>query len=126
MLIIGHQAIPYPKFVKIHSIQDINHTLANEIVWFSSTEDEDFHISTFCHTNQVCYAFYASTPSDLVIYANLGAKYIITHSLFELQEIARDYLLDTQILFVIDDMQEIAEMIAKRVDGVILASVLKE
>lgn len=125
MIIIGHKALQSPKFRAIQSIDDIKKTSANEVVLFS----DDFDLARHCNECEITYAVEIKRVVDLMIYANLGAKYIITRRKSfakKCQKLANEYFLDSKILLVVADESGI-EMGAKLgIDGVIFERVLQE
>lgn len=125
MIIIGHNALQYPKFRAIKNISDIDKTLANEIVFFS----DDFELAKHCNACEVAYAVEIKRIVDLLIYANLGAKYILIRSkkfAQICQKIANEYFLDTKILLVIKDDKGIESAAKKGIDGVIYENILRK
>ena len=125
MIIIGHKELQSPKFRAIQSIDDIKKTSANEVVFFS----DSFEIARHCNECEVAYAVEICRIVDLMIYANLGAKYIVIRrkKLARIcQKLANEYFLDSKILLVVAGEGGI-EMGAKLgIDGVIFECVLKD
>ena len=125
MIIIGHKALKSQKFRAIQSIDDIKKTSANEVVFFS----DSFEIAKHCNECEVAYAVEICRIVDLMIYANLGAKYIVIRrkKLARIcQKLANEYFLDSKILLVVAGECGI-EMGAKLgIDGVIFECVLKD
>ena len=123
MIIIGHKALQSPKFRAIQSIDDIKKTSANEPLLFS----DNFDLAAHCKACEIAYAVEIWRIVDLMIYANLGAKYIVIRrkKLARIcQKLANEYFLDSKILLVIKDEKGI-EMGAKLgIDGVIFECVL--
>ena len=125
MIIIGHKALQSPKFRAIKSIDDIKKTSANEVVFFS----DDLDLAAHCKACEIAYAVEICRIVDLMIYANLGAKYIVIRrkKLARIcQKLANEYFLDSKILLVVEDDSGI-EMGAKLgIGGVIFECVLQE
>ncbi len=125
MIIIGHKALKSPKFRAIRSVESISKTFANEIVFFS----DDLALASHCNACEIAYAVEINRVVDLLIYANLGAKYILIRSkkLAQIcQKIANEYFLDAKILLVIKDDKGIESAAYKGIDGVIYESALSE
>ena len=125
MIIIGHKALQSPKFRAIQSIDDIKKTSANEVVFFG----DDLDLAAHCKAYEIAYAVEIWRIVDLMIYANLGAKYIVIRrkKLARIcQKLANEYFLDSKILLVVAGEGGI-EMGAKLgIDGVIFECVLQE
>ena len=125
MIIIGHKALQSPKFRAIQSIDDIKKTSANEVVFFS----DSFEIARHCNECEITYAVEVCRVVDLMIYANLGAKYIVIwrKKLAQIcQKLANEYFLDSKILLVVRDENGIEKTAKLGIDGVIFESVLKD
>lgn len=137
MLIIGHYAISHMGFVRIFSIEQICKSRANEILYFSANDDDDYALSRHCFENRVDYAILISNVSELMIYANLGAKFAILPlaqllsdagknqgtPLFQI--LAERYLLDLKILAQIDSEHELESVARLGVDGAIFSHILE-
>lgn len=125
MIIIGHKALKSPRFRAIQSIGDIQKTFASEVVFFS----DNFALATHCKAYEITYAVEISRIVDLMIYANLGAKYlIIRRKNFAkvCQKLANEYFLDSKILLVINGDRGIESAANLGIDGVIFEGVLKD
>ena len=125
MIIIGHKALKSPKFRAIQSVESIKKTFANEIVFFSN----NLALASHCNACEIAYSVEIDSIVDLLIYANLGAKYIvIRNKKFAqiCQKIANEYFLDAKILLVISNDKDIESAAKKGIDGVIYECVLKK
>ena len=125
MIIIGHKALQSPKFRAIQSIDDIKKTSANEVVFFS----DSFEIARHCNECEITYAVEVCRVVDLMIYANLGAKYIVIRrkKLAQIcQKLANEYFLDSKILLVVRDENGKEKTAKLGIDGVIFESILKD
>lgn len=121
MIIIGHPLIPSMAFSRISNQEEIDHILADSIVWWESSQDPKLLLAHFCHTNQVQYAVKINSIKELLFYASLGAKYLIApkDQIQIFQNIIKDYLLDTLLLCLIEDEEEIEELAQLGIDGAI-------
>lgn len=123
MIIMGYYPIVSESFSKISDIEGIDNTQG--LVWFDSSDDKMFFLSRFCLQNNVPYAVKIENIKDLLIYANLKAKYVLLQKSPEkYQKIAETYLLDTKILYIIEEIEEIEEIAKMGIDGVIFEQVL--
>ena len=95
------------------------------MVFFS----DDLDLARHCNECEIAYAVEIWRIVDLMIYANLGAKYIVIRrkKLARIcQKLANEYFLDSKILLVVAGESGI-EMGAKLgIDGVIFECVLQE
>ncbi|MCE3047006.1 hypothetical protein [Helicobacter kayseriensis] len=121
MQIIGHPFIPSQKFIHIQSHQDIDSVLANCIVWWDASQDPDLSLAKFCQENKIQYAVQVSHLKELIFFAHLGAKYLITTTpkAQQFQSIIKEYLLDCLLLCIIEDENEIEKLATLGIDGVI-------
>lgn len=128
MIIIGHEAIESIAFRKIESIENIANSNANEIVWFQSNINNTYNIAKHCVANNIAYGIVVHSLNEVVIFANLMAKFIIIKekNLVEnAQKIANEYFFDSKILYVINDEGSIENMAMLGIDGVIFNDILK-
>ncbi|PAF48724.1 hypothetical protein BKH41_05520 [Helicobacter sp. 12S02232-10] len=126
MIIIGHRGIAYPKFKKIVGFDGIALTDNSSIVWFEANEDKGYVLSHHCIENNIKYALRVDNITDFVIYASLKPLYIILEKSPEVyQKIAETYLMDSKILYVIEDEEEIEQLAKMGIDGVIFREVLE-
>lgn len=125
MKIFGLPPIPYPAFKKIYSIEEIESVSANTLPYFKDTRDCDLAIGSFAYSNQVEYAFMPSCIKNFLLYANLGAKYaLIQADPTPYQALVKEYLLDIQILKIIQHQNEIEQYALLGIDGVIFQNIL--
>ncbi|RAX51502.1 hypothetical protein CCY99_09015 [Helicobacter sp. 16-1353] len=128
MLILGHIAIDYPNFIHIKSIDDLAKTLPKDIVWFNASNDVDYNIAKHCRDNNIAYSVVINELKDAIIFANLGAKYIIIsdkHLAEITQKVANEYFFDSKILYIVNDESSIENMAMLGIDGVIFNNILK-
>lgn len=127
MLIFGHPALPCENFVRIFSVEEIAKTSAKNILWFEGGNAESYALGRHCKENGVAYAVRILTLKDALIFANLGANFLVAEGealAKKLQKIADEYFFDAKILLVIaaeGDLEGAAEM---GIDGVIFKDCL--
>ncbi|MGD9596745.1 hypothetical protein [Wolinella succinogenes] len=125
MLIFGHPAIPAPRFRPIQGIDQIAAIPASEVVFFDASMDASRALGCHCHQEKVAYAVKIGRISELLLYANLGASYVILEDFLQsFQQIADHYLLDTKILVTIEKESQIEEVAKLGIDGVIFSHFL--
>ncbi|MFP4331788.1 MAG: hypothetical protein ACOCP1_01290 [Campylobacterales bacterium] len=124
MIIIGHNAVPYKKFAKARSIDDIKEISANKTVLI---EGENFlEIAKHCSENSVKYACKIDKIKDALLLSALNATYIITEldSARSFQKLADEYMFDSKILCLIQSDDEIEDVANEFIDGVIYKGVI--
>lgn len=125
MKIFGLPPIPSPTFKKIYSLEEIAKIPANTLPYFKDTRDCDLSIGSFAFSNQVEYALMPSCIKNFLLYANLGAKYaLIQEDPTPYQSLAKEYLLDIEILKIIQHQNEIEQYALLGIDGVVFANIL--
>lgn len=125
MKIFGHPHIPHPVFKRIHSTQDIDKILASNLIWWQADDDLQRQFAHFCKEHQIPYAVHIQNITELLVYANLNAKYLIISdkaSLF--QSLVKEYLLDCLLLYTINQEKEISTLALQGIDGVIFQHLL--
>lgn len=128
MIIIGHKAIGYQRFIKVDSVKQISMTKANEIVWFEVQSDIEYELSTHCKDNNISYAVKINSLREVIIYAALNAKYILIQEKYtaeNAQKIADEYFFDSKIIYIINDEGSIENIAMLGIDGVIFDEVLQ-
>lgn len=127
MIIIGHKAIKYPSFKYIKNINEISKTKANNIIIFDIKYDINYSISIHCNKYNINYAIKALTTTDAILYANLGAKYIIYNDFNTAklaQKIADTYFFDSKILCIINNDNDLEKIADLGIDGVIFKNII--
>lgn len=128
MILLGISPIKHPKINYLQDKfleQDTKEILDfKSIYWFDGNEGEGVRKAQLCSELRLNFAAIIHTPYQLIVFSALGAKYVITktkqsHSLKKLQNIINDYLLDTRLLLVAKNIQDINKAIHLRIDGVI-------
>ena len=77
MIIIGHRAIEFSIFRNIENIENISNSKANEIVWFQSNIQNVYDVAKHCTKNNIAYGVFVHSLKEVIIFANLMAKFII-------------------------------------------------
>ena len=127
MIVIGHRALKYKRFMKVDSFEDIKNSSSDCMVWFDKSGDKSYMLSHHCSENAIEYAVSIQNITDFVLYSNLYPKYIIIEKAPEIyQKIAEDYMLDCKILYIINKEEEIGEIAKIGIDGVIFRDVLED
>lgn len=126
MIVIGYEGIKHPEFKKISSIEQIAMVDNASIVWFESSDDEDYGLCNHCHQYNIKYAIKVENLTDFILRSCLNPTYVILEkSPDAYQKITETYLLDTKILYVIEDKNEIVELAKMGIDGVIFRHILE-
>ena len=123
MKIIGHHWIESPIFKTINCIEDINKTLAKDILLFNDL-DKNIEIIKYSNINNLPYAIRVKDIKKAILSHNLNASYLLVLPKMakEIQDIAQNYLFDTLILVEIDNEKEIEYYAKLGIDGVIFSS----
>ncbi|WP_027326780.1 hypothetical protein [Helicobacter pametensis] len=126
MKIFGHPLIPSCNFIKISDQKEIDHIPAHLIVWWESTQDQQFSLAQFCQAQKVDYAVLIHNITDLLYFSHFGAKYLIASmdQIKIFQDIIREYLLDSLLLCIIQSEKDIESLALLGIDGVIFSSYL--
>lgn len=126
MIIIGYVPISHLEFKKISSIEQVAMVDNACVVWFESRDDEDYTLCNHCHQYNIKYAIKVENLTDFILRSCLNPTYVIVEkSPDTYQKIAETYLLDTKILYVVEDKDEIVELAKMGIDGVIFREILE-
>ena len=125
MLVFGHKHLESPKFHQVLSIEEVNNTLPNSIIYLTNLE-RDIDIVKFAIGNNVSVALYVKSIREAILAENLGVKYIVSTAELssEIQKLVDDYLFDSKHLVIIYDEVEIEEMAKLGIDGVVFSDFL--
>jgi len=123
MKIIGHNLIESPIFKIINSIEDINKTLAKDILLFNDL-DKQIDIIQYSNFNNLSFSIRVKNIKEAILSHNLNASYILVlpEMAKEIQDIAQNYLFDTLVLVEISNENEIEHYAKLGVDGVIFSN----
>jgi len=125
MLLFGHPYLPSLPFYHIDSIEAIRHTPANSVVSLFFTP-ENLDIIEHLRQNSVRFALHIETITDAVIAENLGASYLIVLPKHgeAIQKVAEHYLFDAKVLGYIEEIKDLEDLIAMRLDGAIFSDAM--
>lgn len=125
MKIFGFPPIAHPIFKKIASIQEVVNSHANEVLFFEDKLEQCLELGAFLQKNHVDYAVKISSIESFLFFSNLGMKYALIHSCSQTyQNLAKEYMLDTLVLQIIQKKEEIQTFALEGIDGVIAHSLL--
>ncbi len=113
-------------FVK--TLDDIKNSPNNSTLIFNYC-DSSIDLYDFCKRNNIEYGVIISSIKELIFVSNLKAKYIFTDILqkaSKFQKIANEYLLDTKIVYLISNFDEIEKVAELGIDAVKLKESLNE
>lgn len=122
MLLFGHRFIDAPHFYHVDDIDAISHTPANSTLLIPFDE-ANLDIMAHCRENGVRFAVEAASLREAVYAENLGAAYIVVEEPLakRVQKTAETYLFDAKVLCRIEEEDQIEEMAAEGIDGVLFA-----
>ncbi|NPA11248.1 MAG: hypothetical protein GXO62_03305 [Epsilonproteobacteria bacterium] len=108
------------EFIKAKNKEDIKKSPPNSTLLFDYDESlfEEF---AFCKENNIPFGVFIQKSDELVFISNFKAKYALTDNLEHakvFQKIVDDYLLDIRVVFLINSLQEIKDVIPYRIDAV--------
>jgi len=112
------------KFIKVKTIEDIKNSPSNSTLIFDycNSSLETYH---FCKINAIPYGVNIISVKELIFVSNLNAKYAFCDTIEKakkLQKIANKYLLDTKIILLISNFDDIENITNFGIDGIKLRS----
>lgn len=155
MIIIGHPHIPSERFWHIASLSELENALKStnnqntNIFWFSANDDRDFALSKRCYEGKIPFCVVIGNVKECALYAQYMPKYLIPAISFDIfsaknhaildssllddnftlaktcQKIADSYMLDSKILAIISDENDIESVALEGIDGAIFVSILR-
>ena len=107
-------------FHYVKTIEDIKNSPSNTTLVFHYC-DTSLELYAFCKENSIPYAVIANDIKELVFCHNLGAKYIFCDTIKKakkFQQIAENYLMDTKIVYLADNLEKINEIADYGIDAI--------
>ena len=107
-------------FFYVKTLQDIKNSPNNATLIFEYC-DSSLEVYNFCKINNISYGVKVNNIKEMIFCTNLNAKYIFcdTIKIAKLfQNIVNEYLIDTQIVLLVDDFNEIEEIVKNRIDAI--------
>ena len=125
MIFFGHRFIDSESFYHISSIDAIQNTPSNSIIYIDYSED-NLDIIKHAVDNEVRIALHVENVKEIVYASALGVSYIaVSKDLAKTaQNLADNYLFDAKILVSIDDENDIEELALLGVDGVVCSNAI--
>ena len=126
MKIIGHPWIESERFVTVDSMEKITGSPAGSVLLFDdlSVSIELLH---YCQREGLPFALRAGESKTALFAHALNARYVIAEKVIvqAIQELAQNYLFDTQILVEIQNENEIEKYARMGIDGVIFSAAVE-
>ena len=126
MKIIGHPWIESERFVTVDSMEKIMGSPAGSVLLFDdlSVSIELLH---YCQREGLPFALRAGESKTALFAHALNARYVIAEKVIAqaIQELAQNYLFDTQILVEIQNENEIEKYARMGIDGVIFSAAVE-
>jgi hypothetical protein len=107
-------------FIEVKTLEDIKNSPSNATLIFEYC-DSSLELYNFCKTNEIPYGVKISDVKELIFCANLGAKYVFCDTIKNaktFQKIADEYLLDTKIVLLTKNFEEINEIVNFGIDAI--------
>ncbi|MEA3521867.1 MAG: hypothetical protein U9R50_02740 [Campylobacterota bacterium] len=125
MLIFGHEYLNSERFYHISTIDSIEHTPSNSLL-FLEFDEKNLDIIEYMQKNELDFALEVSTLKEALFSEHLGAKYIICKNNVakSIQDRAEHYLFDAKILCRIEEDSQIEVLATEGIDGVIYSDAI--
>ena len=107
-------------FFYVKTMQDIKNSPNNATLIFEYC-DSSLELYNFCRINNISYGVKANNIKEMIFCTNLNAKYIFCDIIKQakvFQQIATEYLIDTQIVLLVDDFNNIEEAVKHKIDAI--------
>lgn len=123
MIILGDLRIACEKITPICAVEDIAHTQNNTTLLYHF----DFALLTYTQKNLLHSCVVVNTLQELLYASKFGVRYIAVEKSLgkRAQQIADNYMFDSQILVIIEDETELLPTALAEIDGVIYKKVVE-
>ena len=120
MLIFGHEFLHSERLYHISSIESIEHTPPNSLL-FLEFDEKNLDIISYMQNNDLNFALEVNTLKEALFSEHMGSKYIVCKNDIakSIQDRAEHYLFDAKILCRIEDDSQIEILAVEGIDGVI-------
>jgi len=119
-MIILEPPFSQEKFKKVKTLEDIKNSPSNSTLIFDYS-DSLFELYSFCKINNIPYGVNIISVKELIFTANLNAKYIFCDTIEKakkFQKIANEYLMDTKIILLVSNFNDIENIASFGIDGI--------
>ena len=108
------------EFFYVKTMQDIKNSPNNATLVFEYC-DSSLEVYNFCKINNIPYAVKINTIKEMIFCTNLNAKYIFCDTIKKakvFQKIVDEYLIDTQIVLLVENLENLEEVVKDRIDAI--------
>jgi len=126
MKIVGHPWIESERFMAVDSMEKITGSPAASILLFDDLPGS-IELLHYCQKEGLPFALRAGEAKTALFAHALNARYVIAEQAIvqSVQELAQNYLFDTQILVEIQNENEIDKYARMGIDGVIFSAAIE-
>jgi len=107
-------------FFYVKTMQDIKNSPNNTTLIFEYC-DFSLEVYNFCKINNISYGVKVNSIKEMIFCINLNAKYIFCDTIEKaktFQDIANEYLIDTKIVLLVNDLNNIEGIVKNRIDAI--------
>ena len=104
-------------FVYVKTLEDIKNSPNNATLIFEYC-DSSLEVYNFCKINNIAYGVKVNNIKEMIFCTNLNAKYVFCNTLKKaktFQKIVDEYLIDTQVVLLIDSLDKIEEIVKHKI-----------
>jgi len=108
------------EFLYVKTLEDIRNSPNNATLIFEYC-DSSLELYNFCKINNISYGVKVDNIKEMIFCINLYAKYIFCDTIKQaktFQKIVNEYLIDTQIVLLVEDLENIEEIVKNRIDAI--------
>ena len=119
-MLILEEPFSSEKFIKVKTLEDIKKTPSNSTLIFDYCPSS-LEVYNFCKINNIPYGVNIISVKELIFISNLNAKYAFCDNLEKakkFQKIANEYLLDTKIILIVNNFDDIENIANFGIDGI--------
>ncbi len=126
MKIIGHPWIQSERFIRVDSVEAIRKSPASSVLYFEILL-ASVDLITYCRNEGLPFAVSVTDIKTAILAHGMGARYLVcgTDIVQKIQNVAQQYLFDTEILIPISSEDEIEVYAAMGIDGAIFPSAFR-
>ena len=124
-MLILEEPFSNEKFIKVKTLEEIKNSPPNSTLIFNYS-NSSLELYNFCKVNNISYGVNIISVKELIFIANLNAKYAFCDTIEKakkFQKIANEYLMDTKIILLVSNFDNIENIANFGIDGIKLRSI---
>jgi len=108
------------EFFEVSELEEVKNSPKNTTLIFKYS-DSSIEMYNFCKINNIPYGVIISDIKEMIFCINLNAKYVFCDTIKKakiFQKIADDYLIDTKVVLLVENFDNLDEIVKYSIDAI--------